>query len=243
MDDQSPSLEDTLEDKPLPQWRPLSPRQRRVLGVLVEKAKTTPDAYPMSLNAIVTGSNQKSNRDPQMNLTAEEAQDALDELRGMAVVAEVHGSGRVPKYRHFAYEWLGVDKQEIAVMTELLLRGEQTVGELRGRASRMEPINDLAELRPILKALEAKRLVVSLTPEGRGQVVSHNMYPEKELQELRVRFRDGAPAANSGSTPPSSRGTSANLSSDVVAELKAEIAALREDVQLLQEQMRELRGA
>lgn len=240
MDDQSPSV----EDKPLPQWRPLSPRQRRVFGVLVEKAKTTPDAYPMSLNAIVTGCNQKSNREPQMNLSPEQVQDALDELRGMAAVAEVHGSGRVPKYRHFAYEWLGVDKREIAVIAELLLRGEQTVGELRGRAARMEPINDLADLRPILEALEAKRLLVSLTPEGRGQVVTHNLHPEKELEELRVRFRNGAPASYSEAAEgsvSSPRGSSA--ANELIAELKAEIAELRDDVRLLQEQMRELRGA
>ena len=70
----------------------------------------------------------------------------------------IQGSGRVDKYRHLAYDWLGVDKVELAVMAELLLRGAQTVGELRGRAARMEPIKDLAELRPVLDALQAKGL-------------------------------------------------------------------------------------
>ncbi len=127
-----------------PKWRPLSPRQRRIAGVLVEKAKTTPDAYPMTLNSLRTGCNQKSNRDPQMDLTEGEVEEALEELREMGAVGEVQGSGRALKYRHYLYDWLGVDKVEMAVMVELLLRGEQTVGELRGRAARMEPIADLA---------------------------------------------------------------------------------------------------
>jgi hypothetical protein len=230
------------ENPPLPQWRPLTSRQRRVAGVLVEKAKTTPDAYPMTLNALVAGCNQKSNRDPQMNLTAEEAEELLDQLRGMGAVAEVHGSGRVAKYRHLLYEWLGVDKHEIAVMAELLLRGEQTVGELRGRAARMEPIADLHELRPIVDALIAKRLVISLTPECRGQVVSHNLYSEKELEQLKLRFRDGAPTADSH-VEPARRAPAAGIASGVAEELRAEIAELRAELRTLQEQMRELRGA
>src|SRR6476620_7005203 len=113
-------------------WQPLSLRQRRVFGVLIEKAKTTPDAYPMTINGLVAGSNQKSNREPQMNLSADDMEQVLEELRGMGAVTEVQGSGRVAKYRHHAYEWLGVEKTELAVMTELLLRGEQTPGGRRG---------------------------------------------------------------------------------------------------------------
>src|SRR5689334_13245354 len=103
-------------------WQQLNSRQRRVLGVLVEKAKTVPDSYPMTLNAVMNGSNQKNNREPHMELREEEVQQALEELRAMGAVSEVQGSGRVAKYKHHAYEWLGVDKLEIAVMTELLLR-------------------------------------------------------------------------------------------------------------------------
>ena len=89
---------------------PLSANARRVLGVLVEKAKTTPDNYPLTLSAIVTASNQKSNRSPQMNLTENDVQQAVDELRELGAIAEVQSTGRVPKYRHYMYEWLGVDK-------------------------------------------------------------------------------------------------------------------------------------
>jgi uncharacterized protein YceH (UPF0502 family) len=236
-------LQAAPENRPLPQWRPLSPRQRRVAGVLVEKAKTTPDAYPMTLNALVSGCNQKSNREPQMSLTPEEVEIVLEELRGMGAVAEVQGSGRVSKYRHLLYDWLGVDKHEIAVMTELLLRGEQTVGELRGRAARMEPIADLGALRPILESLEGKRLLVSLTPEGRGQVVTHNLHPEKELEQLRARIRDGAHAAPAHGESSGASPRRAEPAADVVAELRAEIAELRAELRHVQEQMRELRGA
>ncbi len=106
-----------------PRWKPIGRVERRVLGVLVEKAKTTPDAYPLTLNSLTTGCNQKSNRDPQMNLEPDQIESSLEKLRHMSAVIEVSGGGRVPKYRHMVYEWLGVDKIEAAVMTELLLRG------------------------------------------------------------------------------------------------------------------------
>src|SRR5262245_63714165 len=141
-------------------WQPLSLRQRRVFGVLIEKAKTTPDAYPMTINGLVAGCNQKSNREPVMNLTPEEVEQVLEELRGLGAVTEVQGSGRVAKYRHHAYEWLGLEKTELAVMTELMLRGEQTLGELRGRAARMEPIADMATLKPVVDSLLKKGLII-----------------------------------------------------------------------------------
>ncbi|MEL7338149.1 MAG: DUF480 domain-containing protein, partial [Planctomycetota bacterium] len=125
------------------QHLPLDRYQRRVLGVLVEKAKTTPDGYPMTVNALVNGCNQKSNRSPQMQIDADEVQAALDELRAMGAVMELQGTGRAVKYRHNAYEWFGVSGGQAAVLIELILRGPQTKGELRSRASRMEKLPDL----------------------------------------------------------------------------------------------------
>ena len=171
---------------PQRRWQPLGAIDRRVIGVLAEKAKTTPDIYPMSLNAISAGCNQKSNRAPLMQLEPADVEESLDRLRGLGAVGLVEGYGRVQKYRHYLYEWLGVDKVELAVMTELLLRGDQTVGELRGRAARMEPIADLAALQPVLDSLKSKGLVVALTPEGRGHVVSHALYQPRELETLRA---------------------------------------------------------
>ena len=114
---------DNTPQEDAPRWQPLEKVERRVVGVLVEKAKTTPDNYPLSLNALVNGCNQKSNRAPQMQLDEEQVSEAIDRLRTIGAVSIIQGDGRVEKYRHLLYEWLGVDKVELAVMAELLLRG------------------------------------------------------------------------------------------------------------------------
>jgi hypothetical protein len=230
-------------------WQPLSPRQRRVLGVLIEKAKTTPDAYPMTLNAIVTGCNQKSNREPVMELAAEDVEQVLEELRALGAVTEVQGQGRVAKYRHHAYEWLGIEGLESAVMTELLLRGAQTLGDLRARASRMGAIPDQAALRPIVNSLLAKDLIVELTPPGRGQVVTHNLYKEREMAELRARYSGHAPApAAAGQEDPTAvhaaavatRGAPAGVTRDMFNELQLEVTQLRAEVARLREQVKHI---
>lgn len=188
-----------------PRWQPISAIDRRVAGVLVEKAKTTPDVYPMSLNAICTAGNQKSNRHPIMQLEPDDVEASLERLREMGAVGIVQGYGRVYKYRHYLYEWLGVDKVELAVMAELLLRGAQTEGELRGRAARMEPIADLGALRPVLASLRSKGLVVSLTPEGRGHVVTHALYSPGEMEKLKAQYRGYSPPTDEpdlDSAPP-----------------------------------------
>src|SRR5512145_505925 len=167
-----------------PRWHPLETIERRVLGVLIEKAKTTPENYPLSLNSLKAGCNQKNNRAPIMQLEEEQVEEALESLRKTGAIAQIQGGGRVDKYRHLAYEWLGVEKVELAVMAELLLRGTQTVGELRGRAARMEPIKDLADLQPTLDTLHAKGLVVYLSPPGRGSLVTHALYLERELEKV-----------------------------------------------------------
>jgi uncharacterized protein YceH (UPF0502 family) len=198
----SPSL-DAAERK----WRPLERNERRVAGVLAEKAKTTPENYPLSLNALMNGCNQKSNRFPQMTLDEEQVQQALDSLRRMGAVSLIQGDGRVEKYRHLLYEWLGVDKRELAVMTELLLRGAQTLGELRGRAARMEPIKDVSDLQPIVDSLRQKGLLIFLTPPGRGGVVTHNLYQPQELAKLKSEHSGGD--ADLPSPPSASRAAAA----------------------------------
>src|SRR5262245_35401998 len=170
-----------------PAWKPLDARQRRVLGVLVEKAKTTPAGYPMSVNAIVAGCNQKNNRDPLMTLDDFDVEKTLSELGDLGAVSELDWVGRVPKYKHHVYEWLGVNKAGGRVMCELLLRGAQALGELRGRAARMEPIEDLAALKPIVAGLAERGLMIELTPPGRGQMVSHGLHLPEELAELKSR--------------------------------------------------------
>jgi uncharacterized protein YceH (UPF0502 family) len=223
-------MDTTLPTTAETKWKPLNPTQRRVVGVLVEKAKTTPEQYPLSLNGLTTGCNQKNNRQPVTELSSDQVQEALEELRELGAVLEVQGTGRVAKYKHCLYEWLGVDKVELAVMAELLLRGEQTVGELRGRAARMEPIGDLQALRPILQSLKEKGLVRELTPEGRGQLVTHNLYKDRELAELQSRVqqvevtpREHSPVA----TIPS------GVTLDMFHELQLEVVELRAEVSRL----------
>jgi len=226
-----------------PKWQPLSSMQRRVIGVLIEKSKTTPDAYPMTLNGIAIACNQKSNRDPQMNVATDDAELTLEELREMGAVSEVQGVGRVVKYRHRLYEWLGVDKTEIAVMAELLLRGEQTVGELRGRASRMEQIADLSSMRPMLHTLIEKGLVISLTPEGRGQIVTHALYKDREMKELQARHAAAPP--NSSSSDASERvakPATPRVTPDMLSELQVEVTELRAEVSRLKGRVELLEG-
>jgi uncharacterized protein len=223
-------------------WQPIPSKQRRVLGVLLEKAKTTPDAYPMTINAIRVGCNQKNNRAPITNYEPEDVQDALDDLRQRGAVAEVQGSSRVAKYRHYFYEWLGVNKLESAVMAELLLRGPQTEGELRGRASRMEPINDLDVLREVLRGLKARGLVVPLTSEGRGHVVTHGLYLPEELERLKTQFASGAmaPVADDASEPRAM--PAASFSQDAESEIRDELAKLRDELAELRREVEELRS-
>ena len=229
-----------------PRWRPLGRIERRVAGVLIEKAKTTPDQYPMTINGLVTGSNQKSNRDPQMQLEEDDVLEALDTLKAAGAVIEIQGSGRVAKYRHLLYEWLGVEKVELAVMAELLLRGAQTEGELRGRASRMEPIADLNVLRGILDSLRGKGLVLDLTPPGRGQIISHGLYEPDELHRLREKSLAGfgseeplpASTPRSGAAPITAAHHPSSRVEDELRSLCAEMSELRKDVEALIEKQR-----
>lgn len=226
-----------------PRWQPLEAIDRRILGVLIEKAKTTPENYPLSLNAIRSAANQKSNRSPMMQLEEPQIEESLEKLRHLGAVAQVQGTSRVDRYRHLAYDWLGVEKVELAVMAELLLRGAQTVGELRGRAARMEPIKDLGELQPTLDALEKKKLIVFLTPPGRGSVVTHALYLDRELDK--VRREAGSLQTVSVSAPPdTATPADENDANDQFAAIRAEIAALRADfdsaVQQLRQELTEL---
>ena len=242
---------------PQPQWRPLKRIERRVLGVLVEKAKTTPDQYPLSLNGLTSGCNQKSNRYPKMELDIDDVEDALEELRVAGATAEVHGDGRVTKYRHYMKDWLGVDGVELAIMAELLLRGTQTVGELRGRAARMASgqLPDMGSLRPALASLIQKKLVVELTPAGRGQVVTHGLYLPDELAHERKKLgsvAEAAPAstrkvstttASSSSASPSATSSQEDVRRHTTGDvdgLRAEITELRTEVARLRKEVEDL---
>ena len=229
-----------------PKWQPLERNDRRVVGVLVEKAKTTPDNYPLTLNSLLNGANQKSNRFPQMQLDEEHVYDALERLRKFKAVAEVQGDGRAPKFRHLLYDWLGVDKFELAVMAELLLRGAQTLGELRGRAARMEPIAGISDLRPILDSLNGKGLLLYLTPPGRGCIVTHALYQEQELAKLRAEHGnqsvDVSLSAPEPTTEPTARCTRNDPKNNEDESLRKEVADLRAIVELLRSDLEEVQA-
>jgi uncharacterized protein YceH (UPF0502 family) len=224
-------------------WPVLDLAQRRVLGVLVEKAKTTPDAYPLSINALVTGSNQKSNRDPLLELSESDVEEALVRAQQKGLAIKITG-GRALRWRHNLYEAWSVNKVELAILGELLLRGPQTEGELRSRASRMEPIEDLDTLRAVLKPLADRRLVVYLTPEGRrGTVLTHGFHDPTELERLRDGSQGVAPVVSGGRDSLDQDRLStleARLAeaSAAIVELRAqigELASLREELRSLKE--------
>lgn len=217
-------------------WPVLGLHERRVLGVLIEKAKTTPDAYPLSLNALTVGSNQKSNRDPVLDLNDLDVEEALAVCQKLGLAFKITG-GRVDRWKHNLYEAWRINKQEIAILGELLLRGAQTEGELRSRASRMEPFDDLDALRAALKPLATRKLVVYLGPEGRrGTMLTHGFCSPKELERARAAQpqdsgddeRPAARAVPAAATPPSA---------PVRDQLVEEVATLRQQVVGLGEQV------
>ncbi len=149
---------------------PLDPAEVRVLGALLEKEITTPEYYPLTLNALVNACNQKSNREPVVNYEEELVQQALALLRHKGLAVRISGTGhRVEKYAHSLGDKLNLGRPEVAALCVLMLRGPQTVGEVRGRTERMYEFTELEDVEHCLESLAARRpepLVVSL-PRGR----------------------------------------------------------------------------
>ena len=204
----------------------LTPDESRVLGVLVEKALTTPDQYPLSLNAVVNGANQKNNRDPVTAIDENQAFDALEGLRGKGVVVRADMAGsRVNKYRHQAGDALRVRTAELALLAELLLRGPQTLGELRGRASRMQAFDSLEAVRGMLESLMQRDepMVRQLPPALGSRAERYVQLLCPELHPLDAAVTSGA---MSGASPASNGGPSSALSARIES-LEAEVAALK----------------
>ncbi len=202
----------------------LTPDESRVLGVLMEKAATTPEQYPLSLNAIANGANQKSNRDPVLSMTDDQVYVAAEGLRGKGLAVRVDTAGsRVHKYKHQATEVLKVRAGELAILAELLLRGPQTLGELRGRASRMSPIESLDAARNFLRALNER-------PEPLAKEISPSpgSRAERYAQLLCLELH-AAEAATTVIEPSVEAATDTTLV-DRVEKLEAEVARLREEL-------------
>jgi uncharacterized protein YceH (UPF0502 family) len=225
-----------VSDSPAPAREPLAPYERRVLGVLIEKQKTskTADAYPMTLNSLTTGCNQKSNRDPVYELSDDDVEETIAGLQRKQLVMKMTG-GRADRYRHLLYEAWSAGKVEMAILAELLLRGPQSVGDLRGRASRMEDIADLDTLQGHLKELAGRNLVVFLTdPDRRGAMVTHGFHAPEELPAIAAHaagFASAMPASVPGPRPSAAAGEIELLRNEV-AELRQQLADLRKELGL-----------
>jgi uncharacterized protein YceH (UPF0502 family) len=135
----------------------LSPLEARILGVLVEKENTTPDTYPLTLNSLAAGCNQKTSRDPVMSVSESEIQGALEELRGRLLVMETYGaSGRVLRYAHNFGKCYGVPAGSVALLAVLMLRGAQTVSELRANCERLYRFDDASSVEGYLEELATR---------------------------------------------------------------------------------------
>jgi uncharacterized protein YceH (UPF0502 family) len=198
----------------------------RVLGCLLEKQRTTPDAYPLSLNALRLACNQSTNRDPVVEYDEAMIRDALHRLgrRRWTRLASGHGS-RAAKYRHLLEEELGLARPEQAVLAVLMLRGPQTPGELRARTERLYAFPDAAALQDALDALAGRELAVRL-PRRPGQK------EERYAHLLGEEAGDGEavePAPPAAAPAPDDGGRLERLERDVAA-LRAELAELRAEV-------------
>jgi uncharacterized protein YceH (UPF0502 family) len=223
-------------------WPVLDMQERRILGTLVEKQKTTKtaDTYPLSLNALVTGCNQKSNRDPVLNLTDDEVEEALARCQKKQLVVKITG-GRVVRWRHLLYETWHVDKVELAILAELLLRGPQTEGELRTRVNRMDAIDDLDVLRAALRPLVQRNLVLYLTPEGRGAVVTHGFHDQRELERIRAHV-NSQPVSVAVAPEPVAGAPRMSHVEEELATTRAELTALKQVVAEVQDATARLEG-
>ena len=205
----------------------LNEMEARVLGALLEKEITTPDYYPLSLNSLVNACNQKSNRDPVMNLDEDSVRDALRTLHDNSLARSVSAAdSRVTKYEHRLQEAFNFDRREAALFCELLLRGPQTPGELRTRAERMHQFDDLSEAQSALQRLMNREPpLVKVLARQSGT---------KESRYLHLLSGDEKPVSSTAGrqVPAAVEGEKM----DAFSRLSSEMAELRRDVADLKQQ-------
>ena len=210
-----------------PTTRPLSPIAARVLATLMEKARTVPDSYPLTLNTLVLGCNQKTTRDPVMNVSDAQAQEALDELKYLSLVHEASG-GRTTRWEHNFQRGVGVPEQSAVLLGLLMLRGPQTAGELRINAERWYRFADISSVEAFLDELQERSaekggpLVVQLprAPGAREQRWAHLLCGPVDASAL---LGNTTSSASAGSPALQAR----------VESLEAQVAALQATVQRL----------
>lgn len=205
----------------------------RVAGSLVEKQLTTPDYYPLTLNALVHACNQISNRDPVVSYDERTVEEAIDSLRRKNLVYVFYGSeSRVPKYKHMMREVFELSPPELAALCVLMLRGPQTLGEIRGRAGRMHEFADLAEVESALDALARRNEpLVTRLPRRAGQ---------KDARYAHLLA--GTPAEAEPGTEAEAAPAARASAGERVARLEAEVERLRSEVAELRRQFAEFRA-
>ena len=208
--------------------------EARVLGALIEKEITTPEYYPLSLNALINACNQKSNRDPLMHLEEDAARQALRGLSEQLLARSAASDSRVAKFEHRLGETFNFDRKETAILCELLLRGPQTPGELRSRAERMHPFEDLSEVQTTLQRLMRREPpLVKLLPRQPGMKearYAHLLCGDVQVSSVEAHdFSDSSEASTKGAE------------TEQIKKLQAEVTTLREEVQALKQQFAEFR--
>jgi hypothetical protein len=211
----------------------LNPIEVRVLGCLIEKELATPEYYPLTLNALTNACNQKSNRDPVMALEEADVVRALDSLRFQRLAHQSAEGVRAAKYCHNLDGLLRLEPQELAILAELLLRGPQTVGELRGRAERMAAIADLAAAETVLNDLvEREPPLVVLLPRQ----------PGRKEQRYAHLFAGTPEPSEEHSPPPEPARTRVLAENERLAALEAEVATLRSELAAMRAELKTFRA-
>lgn len=208
----------------------LTAAEARVLGSLVEKEITTPEYYPLSLNALVNACNQRSNREPVMDLDEGDVRQALHGLEGKRLAGPARSAdSRVTKYEHWLGEAFNFSRAEAALLCVLLLRGAQTPGDLRGRSERMHRFEEIAEvLAGLQKLMEREPPLAAVLPRQPGTKESRYTHLLSGAVETAAATRSPSEASSDGSGPE--RDDRIAQLAATVAELRAEVAALREKI-------------
>ncbi|MGE4243513.1 YceH family protein [Ramlibacter sp.] len=201
--------------------RHLTSLEARVLGTLMEKARTVPDSYPLSLNAVVSGCNQKSSRDPVMNASEAEAQDALDSLKQLTLVFQSSGS-RVARWEHNFQRGIGVPEQSAVLLGLLMLRGPQTAGELRINSERWYRFADISSVEAFLEELRERS-----EEKGGPLVVKLARAPGMREQRWAHLLCGPVEAGEEFAAQPQARESENGALAARVAALEAEVATLR----------------
>ena len=213
----------------------LSPAEQRVLGALIEKEITTPEYYPLSLNSLQAAANQRSSRDPVMTLGEDEVRSALDSLAQLGLVTATRDA-RTPKFEHRARTILQLRRDETAILCLLLLRGPQTPGELRSRADRLHPFEDLDAVVSTLDRLAARPTAADSSGSAPGPLTA--ILPRQPgARESRYAHLLGAtPATQATSAPPSPPPQQAPDSPEL-ADLRDRVLALEQRIEQLEQRL------